>query len=344
MRRLALFLAVVVSLLGAAAAFVWWVDPFGDIDKPGAVAAAMDASPNCLVSQELVGARYFSFKLDVFHRRPTTRFVVGSSRVLKIQAHPGERTFSNLGFPGSAPETILALFRALPAKPVQTVYVGVDPFWFNSHYTVPVYRPSAYDVAQYLSSRATFEYAVRYVRQGHFILTHRWRESEVGQSCVIGRLYPSIAWKVDGSRVWSWELDPKTFPGFQAPPYSTDLTTYRNGYYDQWTRLDAGRVHILEQALALARQRGWRVIGFAPPEPPDYFRLLRADPQLAARWREFLQTMPALFAEEGFAWAGLSNGRADGCSASDFPDGFHTDAACSDRVRALHDAAAAAAP
>ena len=138
MRRLILFLAVVFALLGSMAAFDWWVDPFGDIYKPGALTAALQQHPNCLVSQELVGARYFSFKLDIFHRRPTTRFVVGSSRVLKIQSHPGERTFSNLGFPGSSPETILTLFRALPAKPAQTVYLGVEAFWFNKQYVVPV--------------------------------------------------------------------------------------------------------------------------------------------------------------------------------------------------------------
>jgi hypothetical protein len=341
MRRLVLFLAVIAVLLGGAAAFDWWVDPFGDIYKPGALTAALDQQPNCLISQELVGARYFSFKLDVFHRRPTTRFVVGSSRVLKIDARPGETTFSNLGFPGSAPETILALFRALPAKPVQTVYLGVDAFWFNSHYAVPVYRPSPYKLAQYLLSRATFQFAVRYVRQGHFILTHRWKREEVGKSCVIGRLYPSIAWKVDGSRVWSWELDPKDFAPFQVPAYSTDLATVRNGYYDDWTSLDTQRLHVLQQALELARARGWHVVGFAPPEPPQYFRLLRDEPKLAALWREFLTAVPALFRREGFSWAGLWDGRADGCTAADFPDGFHSDAVCSAKVRARLDAVAA---
>jgi hypothetical protein len=208
---------------------------------------------------------------------------------------------------------------------------------------VPVYRPSAYDIARYLTSRATFQFAVRYVRQGHFILTHRWRRDEVGSTCVIGRIYPSIAWKVDGSRVWSWELDPKTFPPFQAPAYTTDLTAYRNGYYANWTSFDMGRLRILEQALELARRRGWRVVGFAPPEPPGTFRLLRAVPQLDARWHEFLRDVPSLFHRQGFAWAGLWNGSADGCTVADFPDGFHTDASCSARVRARLDAAAEAA-
>ena len=340
MRRLALFLAIVAALLAGGAAFDWWIDPFGDIYKPAALTAALDAHPNCLVSQELVGARYFSFKLDVFHRRPTSTFVVGSSRVLKIGSHPGERTFANLGFPGSAPETILALFRALPAKPVQTVYFGVDAFWFNRRYVVPVYRPGAYQLAQYLMGRATFQFAVRFVRQGHYILLDRWKREQVGRSCVIGRLSPSIAWNVDGSRTWSWELDPTRFPRFHAPSYTTDLTTLRNGYYDDWTSLDEQRLHVLEQALVLARSRGWHVLGFAPPEPPQYLRLLSTDPRLAPRWHEFLRRMPQVFAHAGFTWAGLWDGQALGCRRSDFPDAFHSDAACSARVRARLDAAA----
>jgi hypothetical protein len=340
MRRLAVFLAVIVVLLAGAAAFDWWVDPFGDIYKPGALTAALDAHPNCLVSQELVGARYFAFKLDVFHRRPTRRFVVGSSRVLKIQSHPGERSFANLGFPGSSPETILALFRALPAKPAQTVYLGVEAFWLNQHYAVPVYRPGTYAVARYLLSRATFQFAVKYVRQGHYILFHRWQREQVGRSCVIGRLYPSIAWKVDGSRTWSWELAPTIFPKFRQPAYTTDLATLRNGYYDRWSSLDERRIRVLEQALTLARQRGWRVVGFAPPEPAQYLRLLETDPRVAPRWQAFLRLMPALFARQGFTWAGLWDGRALGCKPADFPDAFHSDAACSARVRTRLDAAA----
>src|SRR5207248_1072408 len=132
--------------------------------------------------------------VDVFHRRPTRTFVVGSSRVLKIESRPGEATFSNLGFPGSAPETILALFRALPAKPVQTVYIGVEAFWFDKENVVPPYRPTTVELAKYLLSRSIFELSFRFVREAHYILFHRWAREQVGTHCVIGRQSPGIAW------------------------------------------------------------------------------------------------------------------------------------------------------
>jgi hypothetical protein len=322
MRRIVLFLAIVVVLLGAVAVFDWWVDPAGNIYKPDALTTAM--RDNCLVSQELVGARYFSFKLDIFHRRKTTSFVVGSSRVLKIRSHPGETRFSNLGFPGSAPETILALFRALPAKPVQTVYVGVDSFWFNEGNPVPTYRPTRMQLAEYLLSRSTFELGFKFVRQAHYILTDRWRRERVGTSCVIGRISPGIAWNVDGSRVYNYELDP-TVGRPHAAAHAIDLGAF-----------DPGPLQPLREALALARSRGWHVIGFAPPEPPKTVALL----ERSARWHRFLAEVPQVFRDEGFTWAGLWDGARIGCSASDYPDGFHSDARCSDLLRARLDAVA----
>jgi hypothetical protein len=338
MRRLVLFISLALALLAVVAAFDWWVDPYGDVWKPAALADAREGG--CLVSQELIGARYYSFKLDVFEHRPTRTFVVGSSRVLKIAAHPGEESFANLGYPGSGPETILKLFRALPARPTQTVYVGVEAFWLNDGYVLPDTDPSDSNVAEYLLSRSVFEQSVSLSRQAHYIATDRWRRTTVGDECVIGRIYPSIAWRVDGSRVWSWELDPKRYPKFGVTPYTGDLSTWRGGYFADWHSLDERRIRALEQALALARARGWHVVGFAPPEPPHMLRLLGTDPRLAPRWHGFLRLMPRLFARFGFQWVSTEDGRRLGCRPSEFPDAYHTDAACSLRVRNQLDEAA----
>jgi hypothetical protein len=338
MGRLAAFIGIVAVLLGAVAAFDWRVDPYGDLYKPAALTDALHGG--CLVSQELVGARYFPFKLDIFHRRPTRTIVVGSSRVLKISARSGERTFANVGYPGITADSVKSLFDALPAKPAQTVYLGVEAFWLNAHFVSPNPEPGNYQIAQYLLSRATFEGAYKTVREAPYVLTHRWRRSQVGNRCVIGRQFPSIAWNVDGSRVWSWELDPVHFAPFQRPPFTRDLAVWRNGYYDHWTAIDRARVRALDDALADARARGWRVIGFAPPEPPRYLRLLQTDPRLAPRWNAFLRVMPQLFRRHGFTWAGLWDGTAIGCTPRDYPDDFHTDATCSERLRLALDAVA----
>jgi hypothetical protein len=334
MRRLLIFISVVLALLAVEAAFNWWVDPFAEEWKPAAVAQAR--ADGCLVSQELIGIRYDSFKLDIFRHRPTRTFVVGSSRVLKLAARPGERSFSNLGYPGAAPETILKLFRALPAEPRQTVYVGVEAFWFNRAYRVPVTNPSDVAIARYLLSRSAFELSWKLVRQAHYIGSSRWRETEVGRDCTIGRIYPSINWRLDGSRVWGWELDPTRFPPFGSAPFDGNLETWRNGYYADWHALDARRLQILGQALQLARDRGWRVVGFAPPEPPEMLHVLDADPRVRLRWQEFLTQMQRTFAGYGDRWIGLGGS----CASAEFPDAFHSDAACSERLRTRLDEAA----
>ena len=328
MRRLVLFISLSLGLLAVGMAFDWWVDPYGYVWKPSAVADARKG--NCLVSQELIGARYYSFKLDVFEQRPTRTFVVGSSRVLKIAAHKGEQSFANLGYPGSAPETILKLFRALPAKPAQTVYLGMEAFWLNHAYALPATDPSNYRVLEYLLGRSVFEQSVSLSRQAHYIATHRWRRTNVGSECVIGRIYPSIAWRVDGSRVWSWELDPKRFPKFGVTPYTGDLSTWRNGYFADWRSLDKARLHraashsrAIAAGVCRVRRRSRRCA--------DKARIRYPTPA-------FLRLMPRLFARYGIR----VSTRTDGGSAAGgvSSDAFHTDAACSLRVRDWLDEAA----
>jgi hypothetical protein len=220
------------------------------------------------------------------------------------------------------------------------VYLGVEAFWFNARFVSPNPEPSDYQIVQYVLSRATFEGAFSFVRQAPYILTDRWKRQTIGNRCVIGRIFPSIAWNTDGSRAWSWELDPKRFPRFYPRPFTRDLTEWRDGYYADWTKLDAGRLGALDRALALAQERGWRVIGFAPPEPPRYLRMLETDPRIAPQWHAFLRRMPRLFHRHGFDWAGLWNGSAIGCRPRDFPDAFHSNAECSDRLRLALDAVA----
>ena len=335
MKRLILFFVVTAAVLACFAAVTWWVDPQGEIWKPQALATAK--RDGCLISEELIGSRYYSFKLAVFHGRPTRTFVVGSSRVLKIASHPGERSFANLGYPGTAPSTILQLMHALPATPRQTVYIGVESFWFNRQYRVPDTNPSDYHLAEYLVSRSAFWSAFKFARDVPYLrYPDRWRRTTVGSRCTIARVYPSINWELDGSRVWSFEIDPKAYPRFHATPYRGNLNNWRNGYYADWTTLDRARVAQLERVLALARARGWRVVGFAPPEPASIQRILVSDPRIAPQWRAFLRLMPRLFGRYHDLWIGLGVR----CAASAFPDEFHTDAACSMRLRDRLDEAA----
>jgi lysophospholipase L1-like esterase len=341
MGRLLVFFAVAAVLLGGSAALNWWVDPFGDFWKPAAVEEAAASRPQCLVSHEVIGGQYLPFKLDVFRRRPTRVFVVGSSRVLKIGSWPGERTFSNLGMPVISPEIALRELRSLPKDaPPQTIYLGVELFWLNRHFRGFDVSPSFETKARYVLSRSAFQESVRVVRRAPYVLLHRWRKERVGPACVIGRARPAIAWKLDGSRVWSFELQPGTYHPVPEP-FTTDLNVLRTGNYADFTRLSPERIRVLEEVLALARARGWRVVGFTPPDGSRYRRFFASHPVVGPRWREFGRLMPRLFQRYGFRWLDFRNPAAIPCSDADFVDGgYHTNAACSMRMRERLDAAA----
>ncbi|TML29363.1 MAG: hypothetical protein E6G26_03735 [Actinobacteria bacterium] len=339
MARLVVFLGTALVLLAGVAAFNWWVDPFGEFWKPAAVREASAARPPCLVSHELIGGEYLPFKLDVFRSRPTRTFVTGSSRVLKIGAWPGERTFANLGMPVMSPEIVLKELRALPDRP-ETMYLGVEAFWLNPHFQGFDVSPGFGQRARYVLSRSAFDESVRIIRRAPYVLLHRWREERVGSACVVGRSRPALAWRLDGSRVWSFELDPRTYhPAID--PFTTDLSKLRTGIYDDWTELSRQRVRTLEQVLALARARGWRVVGFTPPDGARYLRFFADNRVIGPRWRTFGELMPKLFARYGYRWLDFRDARSIPCRQSAFVDGgYHTDAACSMRMRQRLDAAA----
>jgi hypothetical protein len=341
MTRLVVFLGTAAILLGANAALNWWVDPFGDFWKPAALREARDARPQCLVSHEIIGGEYLPFKLAVFRSRPTRTFVIGSSRVLKIGSWPGERTFANLGMPVISPEIVLRELRALPQHvPRQTMYLGVEAFWLNPNFKGFDVAPSFETKARYVLSRSAFDESVKILRHAPYVLLHRWRKERVGSACVIGRSRPALAWRLDGSRVWSFELDPRTYHP-SIDPFTTDLHKLRTGIYADWHELSPKRIHILEQVLAFARARHWIVVGFTPPDGDRYLRFFSHHPVIGPQWRAFAGLMPKLFARYHYRWLDFRNARSIPCRQSDFVDGgYHTDAACSMRMRRRLDQAA----
>lgn len=336
MRRLAIYFVVAAALLAAEATVNWWVDPFGTFWKPGAVDTALRS--NCLVSQELVGNRYSEYKLAVFRRRPTRVFVIGSSRTVKISARPGERTFTNMGIPNITPATVLGVLRAIPPAPRQTVYLGVEPFWFN-----PTFRGAPangwYDEAKYMVSANTFRASLRSLRRAPWELHRRWRRVELAGHCIIGRTDVSITWRPDGSRLYGYELDPRFYHP-SAVTFTTDLAQLDLGYYGGFDSLSTKRLDELAATLDLARARRWRVVGFSLPNPTRTLTLLRTSPVVGPRWRQLSRLLPMMFHRRGFTWLDLSDVRSVPCAQDAFADGgFHPDGPCSEAIRRRLDAA-----
>jgi hypothetical protein len=337
MRLLAIFLVVATVLLCVEAALDWWVDPFGSFAKPGAIDAAHRSG--CLLSQELVGNTYPEYKLALFRRRHTRTFVIGSSRTLKISARHGESTFTNMGIPNVTPATLLRVVRSIGDDvPRQTMYVGVEEFWFNPSFTGA--PPNGWSQKlRYLVSANTFRHTARQLRRAPWELYERWHRVEVGRRCVIGRTDVSIAWRQDGSRLYGYELAPRLYHP-QAPAFTADLSQLDFGFFGGFHSLARGRLQDLAAMLDVARSRHWRVVGFVPPSPTRFARYLASASPAGPPIRALSRLLPSLFHSRGFAWLDLSDVRSVPCAQSAFADGgFHPDAACSDSIRRRLDAA-----
>ena len=124
--------------------------------------------------------------------------MIGSSRTLKIAAWPDERAFTNMGIPNATPAEILHVLRAIPTRaPRQTMYLGVEAFWFNPDFRGPP-RDTWYDRARYLVSANTVRASLRQLRDAPWEVDRRWRRVTIAGRCVIGRTNVSIAWRNDG--------------------------------------------------------------------------------------------------------------------------------------------------
>lgn len=337
MKALAAFFASLAAVLIVVALVNWRTDLEGEFYDRSTTLAAARAS--CLVSDELVGSvSRLPFKLDLLKLRRRTVAVVGSSRVLKVRNHPGEAGLVNLGLPGTTPESIAEMAKHLPDG--ITLYIGTEAFWFNPSFPVRQFRPTFRSRVRYLLNGANFRASVALLREEPTLAIDTWRRIALPRGCVLGRASASIAWQLDGSRLYTFELDPAADP-LTPLPYTANLQELRAGIYADWRgRFDRNRLGLLDRLLTTAEQRKWKVVGFVPPDGARYVDLFESSSSSRHPWRTFFREVPALFERHGFPFVDLHEMSAIPCEETDFvDDGYHTNAACSGRIRARLDAA-----
>lgn len=353
MRFVAFFVA-----LGVALAAIGYVDrrldPFGDRYHSDVLATALAQSPPCYVAWEVVAEQAWpTYKLDLFRRRRADVVVVGTSRVAKVGAWPGEERFANLNVPGTGPESLPGLFDRLHAEhPGRlVVYLGTDAFWFGRGWRTKAWFDVSYlrDLKSLLSGQ-TLRASLAVLRRAPGSLLHpgALRAVEIDRragACVVDRGNSvfgggSNAWAPDGELFFQYELLHTT----QIPRNGSLVSLYHAAYSGR--SLDAGHLDALEDALDKARRYGWTVVGFHAPLSTRGVRRLEADPATRTLFRRFRAQMPGVFARYGFRFLDLTSVRSVGCSESDFSfeDDGHPDVGCGMRVRRALDRVAGLRP
>jgi len=259
--RLALVLAGIVFAVGAAVATInGVVDPKDKFYSGAPLTAALES--RCLLADDVVGARsYPEFKRDLFRRRKATTVVVGSSVVA--------RGGVNMTYPGFGPapllDTMRFLARSTPKRRRLTIYVQTAVSWFD-----PQRRPATIDESLvskvgYLLSPWTLASSLDLMRRSRTLAFTGWQKERLGRTCVVDRGSTSPAWRADGTLADGREPVGSSLPrGFA------------------WNRLSS-----LDEALAVAQARRWRVVGFTAP---------------SSRWETYERELKALFAKHGYRW------------------------------------------
>lgn len=260
MRRVLVPAGIVVAVAAVIAAINGVVDPKDEFYSGAPLSEALES--NCLLADDVVRSRsYPEFKRDLFGRRKTKAVVFDSNAVM--------RRGVNLGFPGFGPETLLdeiqALARATPEGRRLNVYVVTNVSWFDPETPGGDFSESLAERARYLLSPWTFRSSLDLVRHSRLLAFTGWEKQRAGGTCVVDRGTPLPAWRADGTLAGGHPQGASAVPASFA-----------------WNRLTS-----LDQALAIARERHWRVVGLSGLTP---------------RWETYERELRALFAKHGYRW------------------------------------------
>ena len=348
--RLGAFLASIVLSLVGVLGLNWWIDPLSDRYRGDVVDRAFAHRPACVVSTKVVAeSTWPAFKLDLFRRRRASTVVAGTSRVWKMGARPGERHFVNAALPGMSADSVPILFRRLDEMARArrlVVYLGVEPFWFTAPGSSSSFaKASVRDRLRLLGAAETLRATLRELtaNPGQLVRPASRRDPKlVGSSgrCLLDdgdaiRRSSANAWKMDGTFLYSFELN-------RSRPDRKDFLRAQFGRM-RGSSLALEPLARLREALAFARERRWRVIGFTSPFSHETIARVEDDLGGARLLRLYREQLPRLFADYGYAYVDLSDGRSVRCGAGEFliRDGAHANAACAARVRTLLDGLAA---
>jgi hypothetical protein len=259
-RRALLLAGIVMAIAAVVATINGVVDPRDEFYSGAPLTAALDS--NCLLADDVVRARsYPEFKRDLFSRRQRTAVVFDSAGVA--------RRGLNMGFPGFGPESLLdamhVLDRATPEAKRLTVYVVTNVSWFDPQVRLAESDESLASKVGYLFSPWTLGSSLDLMRHSRRLAFTGWEKERVGKACVVDRGSPSPAWRADGTLAAA-----RARGGASAPRAFA------------WNRLSD-----LDTALAVARTRGWRVVGLSALTP---------------RWEIYERELKALFAKHGYRW------------------------------------------
>ena len=257
MRRAVLVVGVIVVIVAAIAALNRIVDPKDEFYSGGALSAAL--ASKCLLAYDAVGRRsYPELKRDLFERARPGRVVLSSDGV----ARPGVE----LGFPGFGASEVLTMMRyladAVPDDRKLRIAIVTQPSWFDRTTPATQFDQSTASKLGYLLSPSTLGSTLNLMRRSRTLAFTGWQNEQAGRTCVVDRGSPRPAFRLDG-----------TFTAPAPRPATSPAFAFE-------------RLTPVDDALALAERRRWRVAGLSTlPGSTVYQRELKA-----------------LFAKHGYRW------------------------------------------
>jgi hypothetical protein len=256
-RRALVVIGVIALIVAGVAALNAIVDPKNEFYSGDPLSAAL--ASNCLLGFDAVGRRsYPELKRDLFEHTQPGRVVLSADGV----ARPGV----DLGFPGFGPNEVLTMMRyladALPDARKLRIAIFTQPSWFDPKTPSTGFDRSIASKVGYLLSPSTLGSTLDLMRRSRTLAFTGWQKEQAGRRCVVDRGSPRPAFRLDGT--------------FTAP--APQAATSPAFAFERLTPVD--------DALALAERRNWRVAGLSTLSGSAVYQ----------------RELKALFAKHGYRW------------------------------------------
>jgi hypothetical protein len=327
-RRMAVFWAPVVLVLGALEGVLW---ASGEVWPVERVLDAQAHRPETRFLRAWVDQDFYRYKRVGMERARPALLAVGSSRVMKLRAPmfgADSARFYNAGGMVQDLDDLAAFARWLPARSgVRLALLGVDMWWLNPAY------PGTAGFAAGVEADAAREWQAHLAVMRALVLDPALLRRAADAAFRGGRGGIGLGARFDGS---GFRRDGSLASGLAAPATAegwrfvdrerpTVAERIRTGG-DRFQRPDSlslRRLRLLEQSLDTLAARGVLVAGFLPPLSAEAAALLEADPRQRVLWREYRRRVAGVFRARGLPFVDASTTAALGLDDRYLVDGAH---------------------
>jgi hypothetical protein len=293
-----------------------------------AIVASQVSEPKTLVGFVYNGQSFVPYKQQLVALKKPTIIALGTSRIMQVRSEFFKEgvSFVNAGGGAKNIHDVKQFIENIP-KGVSVIILSLDQDMFTNKETSPSYNEQEDGLSPDLRNTMFTNVRKIYIDwvQGKYTLTELFKkrhESGIG----IAALVEGDGFRSDGSYRYGHiikEMNRSERVSREIAVTSNALDTSRYASF-KTTGKELDNIRVLEEILALAKEKNIYVVGVLPPYPTPLYETMKANDG----YQETITKLPAsingVFKQNGFTLFDFSRVVSYGGNDTEFVDSIHT--------------------